>query len=173
MIPARHLDLRRLRTRSRRGRRARAQRGEIGFQSTRHALAVLGLEPRECLDIGEQRLAATREIEDLLFEPPALGLALAPRVRLTFRNETTRLDVGVVEQLASFSGRLGNGLVGGSLGQQEGAVQDVFGLAGSARLALGRREPFGQLLEPLGGRLDGARRPLEEVVHLVAVVATE
>ena len=129
----RELDVARLGARARRRGRTAAQRGEVGLERAHHALAVVGLEARERLDVGEQRVAPAGEVEDLFFEPAALGLAAATRVGLGVGDEPARLDLGVVEHLARLGRRLGDRLVGRALREQQRAVQDVLGLTRVAR----------------------------------------
>ena len=111
---------------------------QVGFERAHHALAVLGLEARHRLDVGEQRVAPAGEVEDLLFEAAPFRLALAAGVGLGVGDEAAGLEVGVVEHLPRLGGRLGDGLVGGALGEQQRAVQDVLGLAGAAGVVLYR-----------------------------------
>ena len=75
------LDVARLRLRARSRGGACPQRRQIGLERAHHALAVLRLETRERLDVGEQRVAASGQLDDLLFEPAAFGLAPAARLR--------------------------------------------------------------------------------------------
>ncbi len=165
------LDVARLGHRRGRGRGPGPQRGEVGLERAHHPLAVLGLEARQRLDVGEQRVAPARQLEDLLFEAAALGFALAARLGLGVGDQAARRHLGLVEHLARLGGRLGDRFVGGALREQQRAVQDVLGLAGAARLALRRRQPVLQLRHALVRRLDRGRRPLEQVVDLVAAVA--
>ena len=67
------------RTRRRRDRTLARERLEIRFQRTPQPGAVLGLEPLESVHVGEQRLAARPELDDLGLEPAALGVDLAAR----------------------------------------------------------------------------------------------
>ena len=143
------------------------------LERAHHAFAVLGLEPGQRLDVGEQRVAPTGELDDLLLEAAAFGLALAPGLGLGLGDEAARRHLGLVEHLARLRGRLGDGFVGGALREQQRAVEDVLGLAGADRLALRGRQPVLQLGHPLVRGLDRGGRPLEEVVDLVAAVAAD
>ena len=67
------------RTRRRRDRALTRERLEVRFERAPQAGAVLGLEALEPVDVGEQRLAARAELEDLGLEAAALAVDLAAR----------------------------------------------------------------------------------------------
>ena len=122
------------RTRRRRDRALARERLEVGLERAAQAGAVLGLEALEPVDVGEQRLAARAELEHLGLEAAALGVDLAAGARLGLGQLGAGLALGVVEDLAGLELRLGHRLVGRPLGEQQGAVQHVLGLAGLALL---------------------------------------
>ena len=153
--------------------RAAAQRGEVGLERANHAIAVVGLEARERLDVGEQRVAPPGEVEDFLLEAAAFGLAAAARVGLGVGDEPARLDLGVVEHLAGLGRGLTDGLVGRALREQQRAVEDVLGLARVPGLRLRGVEALAHLLHALVGRVEGRGRAFEQLVHVVAAVAPE
>ncbi len=144
---------------------------EVGLERAHHPLAVLGLETGQRFDICEERVAATGELDDLLFETAPLGFALAAGLGLGVGDETPRRHLGVVEHLARLRRRLRDGFVGRALGEQQRAVEDVLGLPGPRRLALRRGQSLLELGHPLVRRIDRGCGALEELVDLVTAVA--
>ena len=113
-------------------------RSDVRSASSRahHAVAVLGLETRERFDVGEERVALARELQDFLFEAAPFGLAAAPGVGLRVGDDPPRLDLRVVEHLTRLGGGLADRFVGRALREQQGAVEDVLGLARVTGLGL-------------------------------------
>ena len=169
----RDLDVTRLGPHARRRGRTAAQRGEVGLERANAAIAVVGLEARERLDVGEQRVAPGREVEDLLFEAAAFGFAAPAGVGFGVGDQPARLDLGVVDHLAGLGLGLVHRLVGRALREQQRAVQDVFGLARVPGLRLRGVQALAHLLDALVGGVEGRGRPFEQLVHLVAAVAPE
>ena len=111
------------------------------------------------------------ELDDLGLEPPAL--------RVPWRRA---VDLGVGElrrgDLVSASSRiwralnvrLGHGLVGRALGEQQRAVEHVLGLADGPLLTLAELSLLGELAHALVEALDRRGGPFEQLVDLVAVV---
>ena len=143
------------------------------FSSTLDNRAVFGLELRERVDVGEQRVAPRREVDDFFFEPVAFVVAAALRFGLGFGEELVRLELGFLDHLARLLLRFGDRFVGGALREQQRAVEDVFGLATAVRFELRRVQPFAHLVDARVARVDARRGALEQVVDDVSVVAAE
>ena len=161
------------RYRPRRGRRTLAQHREVVLEHARQPAAVFRFELRERVDVGEQRVAPRREIDDFFFEPFAFVVAAALRFGLGFREELVRLELGFLHHLARLLLRFGDCFVGGALREQQGAVEDVFGLPTAVRFELRRLQPFAHLVDAVVARVDARRGALEEVVDDLSVVAAE
>ena len=170
----RDLDVARLRTRARRRGRTAAQRGEVGLERAHHALAVLGLEARERLDVGEQRVA--RGSARSTISSSRRRRSDSPRRRASASaSATSRRDwISASSTIWRALARgLVHGFVGGALGEQQRAVEDVFGLARVPGLGLRGGEAFAHLLDALVGGLEGRGRAFEQLVDLVAAVAPD
>lgn len=160
-----------------------------------------GLEPRplvvdvalEHLDVGHELVADRLELVDLGQDPVA-GLVAGAADLLLRLLELALVALGVVGPVAlglvaggaddalGLLLRLGDGGVGGALREQEGSAQGVVDLPGRRRghgrgllgeAGLGGLGPLGHLPEAHLELADGHADPLEEVVHLVGVVAAE
>ena len=151
----------------------RAQCGEICLQCAGHAVAVLGLEAVQRLDVGEQRVPTPRQLDDLLLEPLAFGLTASPRLGLGIGNRPTRLDLGVVDHLARLGSCLRDSLIGRALRKQQRAMEDVLGLARTAGFRLRGAQTLGQLTNALVGSLERRSGALEHVVDVIAVVTAQ
>ena len=157
-----------------RGRRTAAQRGEVGLERAHHAVAVVGLEARQRLDVGEQRVAAAGEVER---SPPRAGGARSrpggarrPRRRRRARRDWISAsssiwrDFAVASATASSAARCASSNVRWRMSSVS-RVRPVSRLRGA--------EPLAQLLHALVGGVDRRGGALEQLVHLVAAVAAE
>ena len=95
---------------------------------------------------------------------------LAAGLRLGLGELGAGLGLGVVEDLAGLELRLRHGLVRGPLGEQEGAVEHVLGLARWPCWPSVVLDLLGEPAHALVEALDRGGGPFEQLVHVVAVV---
>ena len=156
-----------------RGGGARAQRFEVLFERGREPVAVVGLELRQRVDVGEQRVAPGREVDDLALESHAFFVAALLGFGLRFREQLVRFELGFLHHRPRLLLRFGDGFVGRALREQQRAVEDVFGLSTAVGFELRRFQALAELAYPFVARVDGRGRPLQQVVDDLAVVTAE
>jgi hypothetical protein len=167
----------------------RVEGAELGVDGLTDPVAVLGFEALERVDVGVEGVARGGQLGDLVFEASTFGVGDAPSVVLRVADDLMSFGFGVVHELLGFGFGFGDRLVGGFLGQDQGALDHVgvdggnptFGGGGHRgwrdrggphwRRAGGLRGPGLRLVSLLVEMLDRRRRPLEQLVDVVAVVA--
>ena len=153
--------------------RTRAQRFEVLFERHRQPLAVVALELRERVDIGEQRFAPGCEVDDLALEARAFLVTASLGFGLRFGEQLVRFELGFFHHRPRLLLRFGDGFVGRALREQQGAVEDVLGLSTAIGFELRGLQAVAELADPFAARVDGRGRPLEQVVDDLAVVSAE
>ena len=155
-----------------------------------HAVAIVGLESFERVDVGDEGVARRGQATNLVFETTPLGLGDATRVRFGIAHQCLRLGLRLRDELTGLPLCLGDRLVGGLLRELQrtreyvgvGARDTALGhhgpcrrRRGSGRRGSGRRRRGRARLRletiPFGSEvLDRRRGALEQLVDIVTVV---
>jgi hypothetical protein len=150
-----------------------SERIELGLERPADPLAVLGFELLQGVDVALELVATGGEITHVGLQPAPLVLGDAAGGGLGLADERAGLRLRVLEHLPGPLLGVGDGLVGGALGQDQRPLERLFGLAvaGSGRLRLA--DALGDLAHPFRETFDRRRRPLEQLVDVVTVIAAE